>query len=76
MADGQVPLKGEGKDGQNRAVRGPSLMCYSIKRYECIKTDISAMNALSLQTVSPNTQGYCCQYTDRSKDAPKQMVEV
>ena len=45
-------------------------MFYSKKRYFCNKADISAMNALSLQTVSPNTQGYCCQYTDRSKDAP------
>ena len=71
VADGQVPLEWEGKDGQNTAVRGPSIMFDCKKRYVCNKTDISAMNALSLQTVSPNTQGYCCQYTDRSKDAPK-----
>ena len=70
MANGQVPLTGEGKDGQNRAVGGPGVMVNVEKYMYSIKTDISAKNALSLQTVSPNTQGYCCQYTDRSKDAP------
>ena len=32
------------------------------------------MKALILQTSSPNTQGYCCQYTDRSNVAPEMKI--
>ena len=37
---------------------------------------ISAMRALSLQTISPNIHGYCCQYTLKSFGKPIKRYQI
>ena len=75
VADGQVPLTGEGEDGQHRAVGGPAhTKKLRSQRHLVLKPHISDRRALILQAGSPSSQGYCCQYTLRSKVAPETEI--